>query len=134
MEPKPEWITGPEGKVRPIRRKGVGYAGMKRLLEAADEPTAVLCRNDFTATGSIAAARDLRREVPGDVSIIGFDNIPLSSYVSPALTTVEQPAAEQGRLAGQMLMERLTRQWDGARREQVLPCRLIVRKSCGVKS
>ena len=72
--------------------------------------------------------------MPGDVSIIGFDNIPLSSYVSPALTTVEQPAAEQGRLAGQMLMERLTRQWDGARREQVLPCRLIVRKSCGVKS
>ena len=107
---------------------------MVRLLTQRSRPTTVLCRNDFTAIGAICAASDMGRSVPGDIAIIGFDNIPISAYMQPSLTTVEQPTAEQGRIAGQMLVERLSLQYEGSRREQVLRCQLIVRKSCGANS
>lgn len=57
-----------------------------------------------------------------------------SAYMQPPLTTVEQPTIEQGRIAGRMLVERLTHQHDRARREELLSCRLIVRKSCGTNA
>ena len=134
LEPKPAWIVGPKGESPKYSTQEDGHEGMVRLLTPRSRPTAVLCRNDFTAIGAICAASDMGRSVPGDIAIAGFDNIPISAYMQPPLTTVEQPTAEQGRIAGQMLVERLTHQYEGSRRDQVLPCKLIVRKSCGANS
>ena len=65
----------------------------------ADPPTAVMCYNDLAATGLLAAAAKAGVQVPGALSVIGYDNIPLSGYAVPALTTVEQPKAAMGREA-----------------------------------
>ncbi|MFN0171473.1 MAG: LacI family DNA-binding transcriptional regulator, partial [Bryobacteraceae bacterium] len=131
IEPKPAWIVGPAGESPTYSTHEDGYAGIKQLLAQRTRPTAVLCRNDFTAIGALRAVRDLGRTVPGDIAVVGFDNIPISAYMQPPLTTVEQPTAEQGRLAGRMLVERLTETYRGSRREDVLPCRLVIRQSSG---
>lgn len=134
LDVRPEWMAGPSAESPAYSTQEDGYAGMRFLLGAGSRPTAVLCRNDFTAIGAICAAIDLGLPVPREMAIAGFDNIPISAYTQPPLTTVEQPTAEQGRLAGQMLVERLTREYEGERREIVLPCQLVVRKSCGASA
>lgn len=131
LRANPAWMIGPEGESPAYSTQQDGYEGMKRLLNARSRPTAVLCRNDFTAIGAISAALDLGRSVPGDIALAGFDNIPIAAYVQPPLTTVEQPTAQQGGIAARMLIDRLTGKYEGAHREEVLPCRLVVRKSCG---
>ena len=76
-EPKPAWTVGPSGESPSYSTQEDGHAGMTRLLGLRSRPTAVFCRNDFTAIGAIVAARDLGRSVPGDIAIAGFDNIPI---------------------------------------------------------
>ena len=65
-----------------------GYEAANRLLQRAPEITAIFACNDLTAIGAIHAARDMGLAIPGDVSIIGFDNIDMAKEVTPALTTV----------------------------------------------
>jgi LacI family transcriptional regulator len=94
-------------------------------------PTAVFAYNDITAVGALRAARNADLRVPGDVSIVGFDDIALASAVVPALTTVAQPIAELAGLAVELLMERIR---DGSEagpgRRIVLDTKLVVRESC----
>ena len=76
-----------------------GPRALDALLGVADPPTAVMCYNDLAAVGLLAAAAKAGVQVPGAPSVIGYDNIPLSGYTVPALTTVEQPKAAMGREA-----------------------------------
>jgi len=101
-----------------------GRLGLERLLAAG--VTAVFCYNDRTAIGALLAARDRGIAVPESLSIAGFDNIEPSWYVTPPLTTVDQPRFEMGRRAMQMLLDLLAGE---AVSDQVMPCRLIVRDS-----
>jgi DNA-binding LacI/PurR family transcriptional regulator len=113
-----------------------GYQGMKRLLALRKPPTAVFARNDFTAIGAMCALHDAGLAVPDDVSIVGFDNVPLAAYTSPPLTTVDQPTIEQGRQAASLLIERIEPSASKGlreRREVNLNCHLIVRQSTGPK-
>ncbi len=127
-----EWIVGPAGDSGPgYSTLADGYAGMQRLLDQSRRPTAIFSRNDFTAMGALSAARDRGLQIPGDIAIVGFDNVPLSAFTTPPLTTVEQPTAEQGRRAAQMLLERIEGTVDGEHREVSFDCRLIVRASTG---
>ncbi|MEG2958469.1 MAG: LacI family DNA-binding transcriptional regulator [Oscillospiraceae bacterium] len=71
---------------------GGGYDGMGRLLAKMPGLTAVFAMSDVQAVGAIRAIRDKGLEVPGDISVIGFDGIELGSYISPALTTIRQDA------------------------------------------
>ncbi len=70
-----------------------GFAAMGRLLSARDAPDAVFCANDITAIGAIDAARELGVRVGHEVSVIGFDDIPMAAWSAYKLTTVRQPVA-----------------------------------------
>jgi LacI family transcriptional regulator len=74
------------------------------LLSGPDRPTAVFAANDASALGVFDAARELGISVPGDLSVVGFDDIPESTAISPQLTTVAQPMAEMGAQAWRMVM------------------------------
>jgi LacI family transcriptional regulator len=80
-----------------------GYARACRLLDLTDRPTAVFAGSDEQAFGVVEAARVAGLGVPGDLSVVGFDDLPMSRWASPPLTTVRQPLAEMGRVAAQML-------------------------------
>jgi len=106
---------------------GSGAAGMQQLMALAHPPTAVLCGNDEMAYGAIRAAHKLGLSVPGDVSIVGFDDQNLAEFYNPPLTTVNIPRQELGRRAAQELIEQLAGR--DVAREVTLPTRLIVRES-----
>jgi len=81
-----------------------GAAAFRQLRAAHPDVTAVMCVNDVLAAGALRAARDLGLQVPGDVSITGFDDIELATLVEPALATVHVPHREMGRRAAEMLV------------------------------
>lgn len=85
-----------------------GRQAMAKLLSAMPMPTAVFCYNDMTAIGAMKAIRAKRLHVPDDVSLVGFDDLPLSLYVDPPLTTVRQPKQDMGRMAMQALLKLIT--------------------------
>ncbi|MFF0338374.1 LacI family DNA-binding transcriptional regulator [Kribbella sp. NPDC004875] len=84
-----------------------GTAGMRKLLDLAHPPRAVLCTNDMVAIGALDAVRDRGLRVPDDVAVMGFDDIEAAALVSPALTTVSGDPREQGRSVGRVLLGRL---------------------------
>jgi len=77
------------------------------LLSGEDPPTAILAGSDVLAIAASHIAEDLGLNVPGDISIVGFDGIAMSRLVSPPLTTVEQPIYAMARLAADLLLERV---------------------------
>lgn len=82
-----------------------GAAAASTLLALDDPPTAVMCANDLSAIGLIAQAEHLGVDVPGRLSVAGFDDIQLGTYVHPALTTVRTTPRELGRESGRMLVD-----------------------------
>ncbi|MFE1251192.1 LacI family DNA-binding transcriptional regulator [Streptomyces sp. NPDC058766] len=103
-----------------------GYEAARHLLTDTDA-TAVFCANDLSAAGAIAAARDLGRSVPDDLSVVGFDDIPLAEDLYPTLTTVHVPQQELGRSATRLALHR--RATDPPRRHVVLGSHIVVRDS-----
>jgi DNA-binding LacI/PurR family transcriptional regulator len=103
-----------------------GAAAMHALLSAHPELDAVVAANDNMAAGALRVLRDAGRSVPGDVAVVGFDDLPVAMYTDPKLTTVHQPVQALGREAARMLTELL----DGGRPEPfILPTRMVVRES-----
>lgn len=84
-----------------------GAASFATLMEQDNRPTAVLCGNDVLAVGALRRAREMGFDVPGDVSIVGFDDIDLSQVTHPLLATVHVPHREMGRVAAQTLVAHL---------------------------
>ena len=121
------------GELSQIRTTSVNDMEQGRLaahafLSASPAPTAIVCLSDQLALGALAAARERGLEVPGDVSIVGFDDIPEAARTSPPLTTVSQPHAEKGRVATRLLLDQLAGRRVASR---LLPTRLVVRGSSG---
>lgn len=71
-----------------------GHAAMQRILESGAKPTAVMASNDLTAIGALGAIHDRGLRVPDDISIVGYDDIVLSAYTQPSLTTLRLPRSE----------------------------------------
>lgn len=107
-----------------------GYRAMQALLTLPVKPTAVFVASDVVAFGAMAAIRDAGGRVPEDMAIIGFDDVPMSRYFTPPLTTVRLPAVEQGRRGGEMLIN-LIEGKPVAESRLVLPTQLVIRQSCG---
>jgi LacI family transcriptional regulator len=108
-----------------------GHAAALRLLEAGERPTALFAANDSMAIGALSALRERGVAVPDDVSVAGFDDIPIARYVSPPLTTVRVSIPTLGARATQRLFEVL--KYGGQQRvQELLPTELVVRSSCGV--
>jgi len=112
----------------------IGYKPMKALLEKTREFTAVFCFNDIAAIGAIRALKDAGLSVPGDVSVVGFDDIQSAAYSTPSLTTVRQPLREMGQRGAQVLLERIADREKKFPAEIVMASELVVRESTGPAS
>ena len=95
-------------------------------------PRAIACANDQTALGVIYALRQHGVDVPGDVAVTGFDDIPMARHLRPQLTTVRQPIQEIGATAFEVLHSMISAA-EPAQRDIVLPTQLIPRESCGCR-
>ena len=82
-----------------------GYEGMMKILTTEEQPDAMFCISDEIATGAIHAINDFGLKVPDDISIIGFDDIPLAKRYLPSITTVKQPIFEMGKAATETLIK-----------------------------
>lgn len=106
--------------------------GEQAFLRAWDDglrPTGVLSMSDAAAAGVLQAARHLGLSVPNDLSVVGFDDLPLTRFTDPPLTTVHQPVRRKGEEAARMLLEALGPEQQRAGRRRVLETRLVVRRS-----
>ncbi len=101
-----------------------GQALLPRLLDAG--VTAVFCYNDMIAVGVLVACQERGIAVPQELSVIGFDDIKMASYVTPPLTTIHQPKVELGRLATQVMLD-LLKKHPG--RNHILPPTIVLRAS-----
>lgn len=84
-----------------------GYQAVNKWLEKGLQFSAIFAQNDRMAIGALRALRDNGKRTPEDVSVIGFDDMPLASYFDPPLTTMRQDVASQGKLAARLLIQRL---------------------------
>ncbi|HBM2234979.1 TPA: DNA-binding transcriptional regulator CytR [Escherichia coli] len=147
-------IAGPEemplchyrlqGYVQALRRCGImvdpqyiargdftfeaGSRAMQQLLDLPQPPTAVFCHSDVMALGALSQAKRQGLKVPEDLSIIGFDNIDLTQFCDPPLTTIAQPRYEIGREAMLLLLDQMQGQHVGSG-SRLMDCELIIRGS-----
>jgi len=98
-----------------------GYEAMHAILRTEHPPSAVFVCNDLMAIGALRAAHESGVHVPDELSIVGFDDIELSAYTSPPLTTVAQPKERIGALAVDMLLERVSGKRRDARKVVLQP-------------
>jgi LacI family transcriptional regulator len=105
-----------------------GYRAARQLLARDDPPTAIFACNDLMAVGAISAAVEMGRQVPVNLSVVGFDDVRLASFANPPLTTIVQPKYEMGVLATTMLLERM-RNHDIPPRRRLLDTSLLIRQS-----
>jgi LacI family transcriptional regulator len=107
-----------------------GYTQMNSLLESGARFTAAFIASDEIALGAKAAIRYRGLKVPDDIALVGFDDLPISFYMDPPLTTVHLPALDLARHASEMLIDILKGQ-PPARKQEILDTYLVVRESCG---
>ena len=119
------------GLVRPAEFKQPnGFQATTALLEQAAPPTAIFAANDLSAFGAIEAIKERGLRVPDDISVVGFDDIPMASQIFPALTTVRQPLHQMGASAVNLLVSMVAGLNPVTQRIN-LPTELIVRASTG---
>ncbi|NIN64778.1 MAG: substrate-binding domain-containing protein [Anaerolineae bacterium] len=104
-----------------------GMVGVQQLLPA--EPSALFVASDMMAIGALKALRQAGRQVPRDIALVSFDDIPLASTTEPPLTTVRQPIRRMAALAVDTLLDLIEHPGSGPRR-MVLPTQLVIRESC----
>ncbi len=121
VEWRDSWFLPTQGSVE---------GGAQRFAQALDEgyrPTAILTASDLIALGVLRAARQRGIQIPNDLEVIGYDDIPVAELVSPALSTVRQPIMEKGRIAGELLVAALS--GDTGAERVVLAAELILRET-----
>jgi DNA-binding LacI/PurR family transcriptional regulator len=125
-------IAVPEEYVQNVINEPAGGDAAFRTLVTLDfPPTAVVCSTDHLATGVLHAAADLGIVVPRDVSVVGFDDIPMASFTVPSLTTVHMPVAEMTALAARLAMDEPEDGQSGVVKSFVVTPTLVVRESTG---
>jgi len=105
-----------------------GYKQMKSLLDSGKKFSAVFVASDAVALGAYNAIREAGLTIPHDLSLVGFDDLPLSSFISPTLTTVRMPASEIAKNSCHLLMRLMKRDFPESRMIS-LPTKLIIRES-----
>jgi LacI family transcriptional regulator len=113
---------------RDVNSPELGYPVIQHLLSNREQFTAVVAFNDMSAIGAIRALQDFGLRVPGDVSVIGFDDIKAAAFSNPRLTTIRQPLSNMGRIAAQCLLNRL-HGTERFREEIMVEPELVVRES-----
>ncbi len=95
----------------------------------ANHPTALIALNDLSAIGAMRAAAEEKVSVPHDLSIIGFDNIPLGEYLPVALTTVSQPIPAMIARTAEMLIDRIINKTPSRQIQAIFETKLVIRES-----
>lgn len=108
-----------------------GWQLTRDLLALPDPPTALFCTNNLLAVGALRSLREAGKRVPEDIALACFEDIEVASLIDPWLTAVAQPAFDLGTRAATLLLERLAGRVDPPVVREILPVRLIVRRSCG---
>jgi LacI family transcriptional regulator/LacI family repressor for deo operon, udp, cdd, tsx, nupC, and nupG len=107
-----------------------GYQATCQVLDLAGPPTAIFAANNLTTLGALNCIHENGLRIPKDIAIVGFDDMPWATSLNPPLTAVAQPTYELGRMAADLLLQRIK---DPTREvvEVKLGSRLIIRESCG---
>ena len=108
-----------------------GYRAAAELMEIEPRPTAVFAANDSMAIGALSAIREAGLDVPKDVVVVGFDDIPIARYMSPPLTTVHVAISELGEGATRTLLNAIDEKNQHVKKQATLPTTLVIRQSCG---
>ncbi|HMJ18560.1 MAG TPA: LacI family DNA-binding transcriptional regulator [Gemmatimonadaceae bacterium] len=108
-----------------------GYAAAIELLAMRVRPTAIFAANDSMAIGALSALRESGVEVPEDMAVAGFDDIPLARYMDPPLSSVHVPICELGARAVEILLEGITHKNGHARKRERVSTKLVIRSSTG---
>jgi LacI family transcriptional regulator len=106
-----------------------GRTGLRHLTQSQSRPTAVFCGNDVLALGALFEAQSMRIDVPGELSIVGCDNLPISSQITPGLSTVALPTYELGQRVAIALLDWLAS--DQAPSDTCLPIEFVARGTSG---
>lgn len=120
----PEWVIEGDWSVRS------GYDAMMQFAQMGQIPSAIFVQNDLMAAGVLRAARDMGINIPGQLSIIGIDDIPMSAYMTPPLTTLRQDFQTIGCKAGDMLVNAI-KYPERPCQHKLIPAQLTVRRSTG---
>ncbi len=106
-----------------------GYQGTTELLQRGQNFTALFTMSDLMAIGAYRALKDHKLEVPGDVSVIGFDGLPVDDYLIPRLTTVDQPTEAMAKRGLELLLDAIEN--GSAAKHEAVPFTLLYRESTG---
>lgn len=109
-----------------------GYEAMDSLLKAHPDIQVVYCMNDMMAVGALSYLNQHRIHVPEEIAIVGYDDIRVSAFLNPPLTTVRAPEVLLGESAGNLLLNLINSQTPDIP-QKLLPTQLIIRQSCGHK-
>ena len=120
-----------ELEVRGDFREGSGYEAATELLTRQVRPTAIFAANDCMAIGAMSALGDHGLDVPADIAVAGFDDIPMSRFMSPSLSSVHVNIAELGERATQRLLDAIANGRASEPLHEVLSTQLVLRRSCG---
>jgi DNA-binding LacI/PurR family transcriptional regulator len=122
----------PLSKVKVFHSNGLGlsdgYIATKNIIDSKELPQSIFAVNDLLAIGAISALNQAGFKLPQDISIVGYDNIEISAYTSPPLTTVEQKAENLGHVAANLVIQNLGKTIDFSQ-SITLTSELIIRKS-----
>jgi len=110
---------------------GIAAAGGVLALAEADRPTAVICANDDTAIGFMKTVLDAGIDVPGQISVLGFDGAAIAPFMTPSLSTIQQDTLEMGRRAANLLADMVLGESNGAPALIEVPCAIVFRDSVG---
>lgn len=112
-----------------ILTTSAGYDSALEMIRSGKLPTAIFCANDTIALGAMRAFEDNLISVPNDISVIGFENIEMSGYVKPALTTISVPITELGRFTVKILLDKIFTNRNYPVKLDI-PFQLVERESC----
>jgi len=111
--------------------EAAGYKAAIELLALEQRPTAIFAANDSMAIGALSALRESGVQVPDDMAVAGFDDIPLARYMDPPLSSVHVPICELGARAVDLLLHGITHKNDHTRRRERVSTELVIRRSTG---
>ena len=101
---RPAWPSIPRSSATAGSRSRRASTAARVLLRMPDPPTAIVAGNDLQALGVYQAARELRLHIPEDLSVVGFDDLPVARWVGPPLTTIRQPLVEMAVTAAELVL------------------------------
>jgi DNA-binding LacI/PurR family transcriptional regulator len=127
LEPRPDLMVHGD-----FRQDG-GYHAMQALLNLDRPPTAVFTASNLMTLGALQAIHERGLRIPGQIAVVGYDDLPWATSLEPPLTAVAQPARDVGVTAARLLLDRLAEP-ERATRRIILSTHLVIRASCGAEA